>query len=261
MALHRIARPCLRPRPRHRPTLAATALALTVALAAGGCSLVEERKTTTADATVTEAVAAVELKDTRSGSVTVTPGDGPGVTIHRTVRYRGDSVPEPGQRVSGGVLTFSDGCDDDTCSIDYELTVPAAATVKLESSSGDLRVTGVAAADLRSSSGNVTADRIAGSLTVRTSSGSITGTALVGPDAKARSSSGEVRLGFAKAPRSAEAETSSGDVGLTVPGGPYRVEVSTDSGSRDISVPTDPAVASRLTVKTSSGDLRIASAA
>ncbi|QES49044.1 hypothetical protein DEJ50_15755 [Streptomyces venezuelae] len=263
MAFHRIVRPCPRHRSRFRPrpALAATALALTAALAAGGCSLVEERKTVTSDVTVMEAVTAVELKDTRSGSVIVTPGDGPGVTIHRTVRYSGDTVPRPGHRVSGGVLTFSDGCDHDTCTIDYELKVPAAATVKLESSSGDLKVTGVAAAELRSSSGDVKADRITGPLKVRTSSGSITGTALGGPAAEARSGSGDVRLGFEKAPRSAEAETSSGDVGLTVPGGPYRVEASTGSGDRDISVPTDPGVAARLTVKTSSGDLRIASAA
>lgn len=59
-----------------------------VALAAGlllyGCSFEDTgQKTATADATVAEPVTSVDVKDARRGSIEVTPGTGPGVTIHR----------------------------------------------------------------------------------------------------------------------------------------------------------------------------------
>ncbi|MFC6983626.1 hypothetical protein [Streptomyces cirratus] len=88
-----------------RPALALPALAATAALLLTGCSfgrLVEGgQKTATDDATVTEAVNAVEVTDGRHGSVEVTPGSGPGVTVHRTVHYRGDTRPRPVQQVTG----------------------------------------------------------------------------------------------------------------------------------------------------------------
>ncbi|MEJ8642500.1 DUF4097 family beta strand repeat-containing protein [Streptomyces sp. MS1.HAVA.3] len=245
------------------PRLVRTAIA---ALGAGfllaGCSFADgsvvdgPRKTTTADATVTEAVTAVEVTDARAGSIEVTPGSGPGVTVRRTVHYRGDTVPTPGQKVSEGVLTFSNGCSG-SCSIDYRLEVPASATVKLESSSGRLTVTGVAAAELEADSGDVRAERIAGPLKIRTSSGEITATGLSGPSTDVHSDSGDTLLGFAKAPSSVLAETTSGDVTLSVPPAPYRLTVSTTSGDRDVTLSEDPSASSRLSAKTTSGDVRI----
>ncbi|MEV6679539.1 DUF4097 family beta strand repeat-containing protein [Streptomyces erythrochromogenes] len=244
-------------------TAAAVARAATVALAAGlvlaGCSFVEgPRKTVRADTTVTEAVTAVEVTGTRAGSIEVTPGTGPGVTVRRTVHYRGDTAPAPGQQVSGGVLTFTDGCSGN-CSIDYRLEVPASAKVTLESDSGDITVTGVAAADVEADSGDVRAEAIAGPLKISTSSGGITATGLSGPSASAHSDSGDTRLDFAKAPASVLAETTSGDVSLKVPAAPYRLSVSTTSGERDVTLPDDASAPSRLSAKTTSGDVRISS--
>ncbi|MGW7434943.1 DUF4097 family beta strand repeat-containing protein [Streptomyces sp. NPDC054849] len=236
------------------------------ALAAGllltGCSLTEgsvmdgPRKTATADATVAEAVTTVEVPDTRAGSIEVTPGAGPGVTVRRTVHYRADTVPTPGQQVSAGVLTFSNGCSG-SCSIDYRLEVPASATVKLESSSGRITVTGVAAAELKADSGEVRAERIAGPLKIRTSSGDVSATALFGSSTDVRSASGDARLDFTKVPSSVKAETSSGDVTVEVPPAPYRIDVSTSSGTKDVGPASDLAASSGLSVKTSSGDIRI----
>ncbi|MGW0754096.1 DUF4097 family beta strand repeat-containing protein [Streptomyces sp. NPDC002587] len=233
------------------------AVALGAGLLLAGCSFGDgPQKTATADATVTEAVTAVEVTGTRAGSVEVTAANGPGVTVRRTVHYRGDTVPTPGQRVTGGVLTFSDGCDA-TCFIDYRLEVPASATVRLESSSGRITVTGVAAAELTADSGEVRADRITGPLKARTSSGAITASGLAGPTAEIRSDSGDARLDFTRAPSSVLAETGSGDVTLDVPRAPYRLAVSTTSGARDITLPADPSAPSGLAVKTTSGDVRV----
>ncbi|MGW6687890.1 DUF4097 family beta strand repeat-containing protein [Streptomyces sp. NPDC054961] len=252
-----------------RTATAATRTAVMgAALAAGllltGCSLGPaagigggRHKTVNADATVTEAVTAVDVSDARSGTIEVTPGSGPGVTVHRTIRYRGGAEPVPAHQVSGGVLSFTNGDCSRRCSIDYRLEVPASATVRLESSSGDIRVTGVAAADVRTSSGSVGADRIAGPLKISTTSGSVTGKGLAGPSAEARSESGDVRLAFTKAPASVAVETSSGEARIKVPSAPYGIEASTDAGEREITLPADPSATARLSARTTSGDIRI----
>ncbi|MEV6956424.1 DUF4097 family beta strand repeat-containing protein [Streptomyces sp. NPDC051183] len=253
-------------RPAHaassRPVRTAIA-ALGAGLLLAGCSFTDggPKKTATADATVGEAVTAVEVTGARAGSIEVRPGTGPGVTIRRTVHYRGDTAPTPGQRVSDGVLTFTNGCTGTAdCFIDYRLEVPASAAVRLDSSSGRITVTGVAAADLSSDSGEVKADGIAGPLKVRTSSGRIAAAGLSGPSADVRSASGDARLDFAAAPKSVTAEASSGDVTLKVPAAPYEIAVSTTSGDREVTLPTTPSAASRLSAKTTSGDVRISAA-
>ncbi|WP_437087533.1 DUF4097 family beta strand repeat-containing protein [Streptomyces sp. enrichment culture] len=232
---------------------------LTAALAASllltGCSDSGDELKTTAAATVSEAVSAVEVADARHGSIRITPGDGPGVTVHRTVHYRDAAEPKPTQKVTGGVLTFTNGCDN--CYVDYELKVPAAAKVTVGNTSGAIEVTGVTAAEIRTSSGEVKAEAIAGPLAVETSSGPVTGTALAGPSAVVRTDSGTTRLDFANAPSSVEADTGSGSVTLKVPGGPYKADVTTSSGRREVKVPTDPAAASTLTVRATSGDVTI----
>lgn len=106
------------------------------------------------------------------------------------------------------MLTFTDGCSD-TCFIDYRPEVPASATVRLGNSSGKITVAGVAAADLTSDSGAVEADRVAGPLKIRTSSGAITARGLTGPSADIRSGSRDTRLASTQAPTPVAAETSS----------------------------------------------------
>lgn len=241
-----------------RPTRTAAAATATAAvLLLAGCSLADVRtKTTTADATVTEAVTAVEVMDARRGSIEVTTGSGPGVTVHRTVHYRSDTAPEPGQRVSGGVLTFTDGCAD-TCYVDYRLEVPASAKVRLGNSSGRITVEGVAGAEATSHSGDVSARRIAGPLKIRTSSGDITATALNAPDAEIRSASGDATVAFAAPPASLSVTTTSGGVDARLPKAPYEVTASTTSGDRDVTLPSTPAAPSRLSFHTTSGDLHV----
>ncbi|MFE4259384.1 DUF4097 family beta strand repeat-containing protein [Streptomyces sp. NPDC056883] len=272
-------------RPRGtKATVTLTATALAAGLLLTGCSfgsLVSRggpEKTGSADATVAEAVTAVEVADSGSGSIEVVVGSGPGVVVGRTVHYHGDTVPEPAQRLSGGVLTLTNGECSGRCSVDYRLEVPASATVRAKSSSGRVAVSGVAAADVVTSSGGVRveriagalevgtasgpvrADRIAGPLKVRTSSGSITAGELSGTGADARSDSGDVRLAFTTAPASIAVRTSSGEAKLKVPAAPYALDVATDSGARDITLPATPSAAARLAVTTSSGDIHISAA-
>lgn len=244
-----------------RTVATSTAVALAAGLLLTGCSFsLATQKKANSDTTVSEAVTAVEVPDARSGDIEVTVGSGPGVVVHRTVRYRGGTKPEPAHRVSGGVLTLTNGACSKGCSVDYRLEVPASAKVELHSDSGNIAVTGVAAADLVTSSGEAEADGITGPLKIRTSSGNISAQNLAGQAVEARSESGAVELAFAKAPASVAVDSTSGDAKLKVPSAPYRVEVSSDSGDRKVTVPTDPAAPARLSVKTTSGDIRISAA-
>ncbi|MFE9565405.1 DUF4097 domain-containing protein [Streptomyces sp. NPDC006487] len=272
-------------RPRGtKATVTVTATALAAGLLLTGCSfgsLVSRggpEKSANADATVAEAVTAVEVSDSGSGTIEVVAGSGPGVTVRRTVHYRGDTVPQPARRLSGGVLTLTNGECSGRCSVDYRLEVPASATVRAKSSSGRVTVSGVAAANVVTSSGGVRvdriagalevgtasgpvrADRIAGPLKVRTSTGSVTAGELSGTGADARSDSGDVRLAFTTAPASIAVRTSSGEAKVKVPAAPYALDVSTDSGERDITLPATPSASARLAVTTSSGDIHISAA-
>lgn len=246
---------------RHRWLLPSALLpsVLVAVLLVAGCSVGggfgAGTKTMTADATVTEAVTSVEVTDAASGSIRVSPGSGPGVGIHRTVHYRDGTPPSPGQRVSGGVLTFDKGCEN--CYIDYELTVPASAGVTLASASGDVDVRGVASADVRTASGRVTAESIAGGFSARTSSGDVTGGGLGGREVRVDTQSGATELGFASAPGSVTAQAVSGDVRVTVPAGRYRVEAATKSGQRRVDVPSDPGAGARIAVESLSGNVTV----
>ncbi|WP_028922389.1 DUF4097 family beta strand repeat-containing protein [Pseudonocardia acaciae] len=245
---------------RHRwlPPFALVAVLLVAGCSAGG-GFGANTKTMTADATVTEAVTSVEVTDAASGSIRVSPGSGQGVGVHRTVHYRDEVPPRPSQRVSGGVLTFDRGCEN--CYIDYELTVPASAGVTLGSASGDVDVRGVASADVRTASGRVTAESIAGGFSARTSSGDITGGGLGGGlgggEVRVDTQSGATELRFVAAPGSVTARAVSGDVRVTVPAGRYRVEAATKSGQRQVDVPSDPASGARIAVESLSGNVTV----
>jgi hypothetical protein len=227
---------------------------------------------TTDDAQVAGPVSAVEVRS-GSGDVRIRPGRGSGVSIHRTVRFHDEQTPHPGQRVEQSRLTFTDGCHD--CSIDYELTVPAEVKVTIRTSSGNADVQGVATADLGSSSGNLTAAGIPGTLLAHSTSGNvtaggiggdtdlestsgrITATALRGSAAHAKATSGDLRLVFATPPKGVDAQASSGNVTVRAPGGPYRTDVGTGSGDLRVSLPIDDTAPARIRAHTTSGDLTL----
>lgn len=237
--------------------LGAAAIASAAVLAVSGCQssakdAIDENgsmQQMTADASVSGHVAAVSIQDARHGSVHVRPGGDSGVTIHRTVYYHDSTKPNPGQSLSDGTLTFSNGCSD--CYIDYDLTVPASATISAGNSSGQIDIAGVAAVDISTDSGPVTIDKVPGTIKVQSSSGSVQGTTLGAGAATVHTSSGGINLAFAQQPASVTTESSSGGATLALPGGPYAVTVHTSSGGRTVSVPTGSGPA--ISVTTSSG--------
>jgi Putative adhesin len=252
------------------------AIVALTAITASGCGVgvhfADYRHSATlADAHVAGPVTNLQV-NAGDGHVVVTKGTGEGVTVHRVVHYQ-SGTPHPGQQLTGGTLTFDNGCS--RCRVDYDLTVPASVRVRARTDSGRINVVGVAGADAgsdsgavtvrhvtgdvnaRSDSGRLTLQDVGGTLSAHTDSGPIRGTELRSPASTVSSDSGGLRLAFTQAPQSVRATTDSGSVRLAVPGGPYNVDLRTDSGGRHVNVPTASAATAKLYLRSDSGGVHV----
>ena len=189
------------------------------------------------DATVTQPVRAVDLRNA-AGSVTVHAG-GPGtaISIHRRVEYHSDQKPALSQDVRDGTLTL-DGCGD--CGIEYVLTVPASVSLTIANKAG-----------------SVSLDGMSGPLDVTAGAGEVNGTGLGSPSVKVRDSAGAVDLTFSAAPTSVDVHDKAGSVHVAVPAGRYHVITKTDSSEPHVSVPDDPSAAATLTLTADAGGLTV----
>jgi Putative adhesin len=163
-----------------------------------------------------------------SGSVQVEIGTGTQVRVSYTEHFQlkrptvSSSVSANGVQLSakcaGGV--FGNNCD-----INYVLTVPATAT-----------------------------------LTLNTGDGDVTGARLSSRQVEATTGDGDVRLGWSVAPSRVVASSGDGDINLTVPtgSGPYRTSTNTGDGGVHVTVPTDPAATATITAQTGDGGIVIA---
>jgi hypothetical protein len=259
-----------------RPT-AILALAGVTVFAASGCGVVafhfaDYRHTATpADTHVAGPVTDLQV-NADDGHVHVTTG-GTGVTIHRVVHYQ-SGTPHPSQQLTGGVLTFKNGCS--RCRVDYDLIVPASVRVRARTDSGRIEVAGVTSADVgadsgsvhvsgiaggltaRTDSGSITADGVGGALAVRTDSGSIRATGLHSVTADASSDSGSIRMEFATVPQNVRATGDSGSIHIAAPDAPYDIDAKTDSGGRHFDqMHTDSTAPSKIYLRTDSGSVTV----
>src|SRR2546423_10815245 len=102
------------------------------------------RNTATDDNAVEQPFSSVRIAN-ESGQVKIRTGSS--ARVHRTIHY--DSKQPGGTyRVENNTLVI-DSCRERNCSIDYELTVPAASRVDGVVSSGSVEADGVAAVNLK----------------------------------------------------------------------------------------------------------------
>lgn len=272
---------------RRRVVLGVCAMGATALLLSGCNGLRVASKQATDEMSVTQAVRSVRL-DTSSGDVHIAVGQQ--AAVKRTVHYAGD-MPGPTSRVEGDSLVL-ESCPHDTCSIDYDVTLPAGAKVLGETSSGDIDITGMTEVGLKSSSGDKTLRDISGPVTLENSSGKVMltnlgGSAVVkstsgdvilstvkgdvtvqltsghvsgtglGGQASVKASSGDVDLGLTAA-HNVNVVATSGNVLVTVPQGtPYRVNAKTSSGNKEIGIATDPSSSTSMELQASSGDITV----
>jgi putative adhesin len=235
-------------------------VAAAVVLSVAACGDVFTQ-TSTDGAAVDKPVTAVRFAND-SGNVTIRTGDT--TSVRREVHYS-DEQPGTTHRVDGDVLVL-ESCPIRNCWIDYEVTVPAGSTVSGSVGSGDVTVTGLAAANISGGSSDVTVRGASGAVNVEVGSGTVT-LDDIGGDVAARSGSGDLTVTNARAAVTLEA--SSGDLDGTGIGGPVKAETGSGTVNLTLTSPQDvqataqsgdvkviaPDAAYRLELDTGSGDV------
>lgn len=155
------------------------------------------------------------------------------------------SDPTAQVEVSGSRAELAGTCQSrwwDSCSIVWDVVVPADAEVVVTSSVGDVTITD-----------------LAGPLVTESSVGSVTATGLSSPTVQARSSVGDITLDLVAPPESVTASSSTGDVTLTVPDDTtaYRVQTTTSVGSITNEIGSDPSQDRSIDLRTSVGDITV----
>jgi DUF4097 and DUF4098 domain-containing protein YvlB len=201
--------------------------------------------------------------ESRSADIEVRAGDVSEIKVERQFE-RNVFDSDPTEKYENGKLKLRDtGCGFLSlgCDTNYLLTVPKGLKLTLESSSGDVKVSGLSeGADLKSSSGSIEVQNVGGSLRLESSSGDLEAQDLTATIVSTQSSSGSVDLDFAAAPQTVEAEASSGDVTIGIPPGDETYKLDTDTSSGDEStddIKTDPASTRTIKATTSSGDVAV----
>jgi DUF4097 and DUF4098 domain-containing protein YvlB len=180
--------------------------------------------------------------DSQDGDVEVRAGDGP-VRVTETVHYRG-AKPSTTHAVEGGTLDLrNDDCAGPrfNCSVAYLVELPAGTAVKVRTSSGEIRLSG-----------------LTGDVTVDTSAGEISGTGLGSAHTLAHTSAGKITLRYTAAPSAVDAKTSAGEVDIRLAGAEsYAIDADTRAGHTRIEVPTDPAATRKISAHSSAGGITI----
>jgi hypothetical protein len=209
------------------------------------------------DGAVSGTVSSVRI-DNQAGSVTVRGDSGDKkVSVHRTVRYRGDKPGGKSYELTDGKLTLH-GCGSE-CAVSYTVSVPEGMPVNGANTAGSVHLSDVGAVDVTTSSGAVQLERVHGEIHVESSDGAVTGSALAAPRIDARTSNGMINLADTVQP-DVTAKTNNGAITLTVPNKRYQVSTTTSIGARRIGVTSDPNADHRLDLRTSNGAVTVKTA-
>ncbi|ADD45279.1 DUF4097 family beta strand repeat-containing protein [Stackebrandtia nassauensis] len=199
-----------------------------------------------------------------SGEVDVVKGDK--VHIEATLEWQGERKPVNSQKWDGETLRVEEkGCRGawdfvGECGITYRIEVPSDVDLEVRVDAGNITTSGIKGEQrLESDSGNIDVSDAGKALTVKADSGNVTGTDLAGTKVNVTLDSGQIDLGFSKAPSQVRAVADSGSVTVQLPEGDegYDVHAETDSGTSDVEVSTDSTSSRRINVETGSGSVTV----
>ncbi len=200
-----------------------------------------------------------------TGDLTLTAGEAGQVSVERRL-YWSWSFQKPiiDEQWDGQALRVKADCGNwvvlgPACGVDYALTVPEGISVQARTSTGDVQVSNILGAlELSTSTGDIRVTGATGELRLDASTGDITVSDTRSTTVDASTSTGDVTIHFATAPRTVSADTSTGDVAVVVPDGDgYRVDTDTSTGDERVSVRRDDSSGRSIVARTSTGDIDI----
>jgi hypothetical protein len=155
-----------------------------------------------------------------SGQAVIVGSSSPGVQVRRTDRYSFGHPAHEKRWLDRGVLHITSRCPEmvlGSCSASYELAVPEAVAVNVQTATGDVRMTG-----------------FNGDAAVATRSGNVDVEAYCGFRLSARSDSGNLFVSTACAPQRLNLRTASGNAVALVPPGRYRIGATAGQGQQRV---------------------------
>jgi DUF4097 and DUF4098 domain-containing protein YvlB len=207
-------------------------------------------------------ITAIEL-ELDSGNITLLPGDSDRVDLDRTLRWR-RTRPAVVEQWNGDTLRVSGSChEENNCSVDYVVRVPADVAVRAHTEAGAVTIRGITGGlDVMNRAGDITVADTAGGVRIRGSAGNVTGSGLRSAEVDVQTSDGNVTLSFATAPASARAVVKAGAIRISVPRAGsgedgYHVQANTTHGRRQVSVAEDSAGGHSILAETVDGDVTV----
>jgi hypothetical protein len=244
----------------HPAVVAAAVLFVVLVCGVGTVQLLSSVVDSTLERTSTITPAAERfVVDTQVGDITLTPSSDGQVHVHTTVRY-GLGEPELVEESTPAGVRLDVECNEvlaDRCEVRYVVEVPPTFDIVVGGATGDVtasRLTGPLTVDR--TTGDVALFDLTGPLDLQTSE--ITGRNLHSELVRATTATGDVRMSLLAAPRSLDVRTATGEVDVAVPGDVgYRVDTRTRTGEESVLVPVDPASPHTIRIDAATGDMRL----
>ncbi|UFQ18560.1 MULTISPECIES: DUF4097 family beta strand repeat-containing protein [Streptomyces] len=194
--------------------------------------------------------------DTRGG-VTLHAGRGSKIHVTATGDYA-DTPPKVSVKSSDKTTTVTGSCGDD-CSLNLDITLPAALAAEVSSGPGQITgsdLTGRLALTTDAGAIDLTGPR--GPLVLHTSSGQVDVKNARPTAFEARTEQGEVRATFATAPTTTDVTTDRGSVDLALPPhAGYYIQAQSKTGTPHITLPWKRDGKHTVTVHTNEGGVEI----
>ncbi len=194
--------------------------------------------------------------DTRGG-VTLHAGQDSKVHVKATGDFA-ETPPKVSVKSSDETTTVTGSCGDD-CSLNLDITLPAALAAEVSSGPGQIAGSGLAGRlALTTDAGAIDLTGPRGPLVLHTSSGQIDVKDARPAAFEARTEQGEVRATFATAPATTDVTTGQGGVDLTLPPhAGYSIQAQSKTGTPHIALPWKRDGKHTVTVHTNEGGVEI----
>lgn len=179
-----------------------------------------------------------------TGNITVTAGTGPAVSVAEQIAYS-STRPATRHTLTGGTLTLAYSCKLQlVCGVAYVITVPRTMAVRAATTTGAIRLSG-----------------LAGPAEASTDAGFISASALSSAAVSLRTGVGGINAAFAAPPATVSAATDAGSIKLSVPDTvSYQIRAHTYVGMITVTVPRSSSSARTITARTNVGTIVIAAA-